>query len=186
MPNAPRVLVILAEGYESIEAVTPVNVLRRAGAEVTVAGVGDGPVLCSRGVKILPDAPLASVADDPFDLVVLPGGMPGATNLRDEPLVKQVIERALESDGAVGAICAAPAVVLSTHGFLTGKAATCHPSLAEQMVDGKRIDDRVVVDGNVITSKGAGTAMEFAFSLVHYLFGAKKVVEVNEGMFARI
>ena len=179
-------LVILAEGFEEIEAVTPIDVLRRAGAEVTVAGVGDGPITGSRGVTILPDAPLAEVADRDYDVVVLPGGMPGATNLRDEPRMKEILTRTLEKDGVVGAICASPAVVLDTLGFLVGKVATCHPALAEDMKTGNRTEDRVVVDGNIVTSKGPGTALEFSLALVRHVFGPAKAHEVNAPMFGKV
>jgi 4-methyl-5(b-hydroxyethyl)-thiazole monophosphate biosynthesis len=180
-----KVLVILAEGFEEIEAVTPIDVLRRAGAEVTAAGLGEGPVRGSRGITLVPDASLAEVEDVDFDLVVLPGGMPGATNLRDDPRVKRVLSRTLNRDRSVAAICASPAVVLSAHGFLAGRKATCHPNLAGEMKECQRVDERVVVDGNIITSKGAGTAMEFALTLVTHLFGESKAEEVNAPMFAR-
>ena len=179
-----KVLVILAEGFEEIEAVTPIDVLRRAGAEVVAAGLADGPVKGSRGISILPDAPLSDVEEEEFDLLVLPGGLPGATNLRDDPRVKGLIERTLAANGTVGAICAAPATVLSTHGFLAGRRATCHPNLAEDMVQGELVDERVVVDGNIVTSKGPGTAMEFALTLVAELYGPDKAEEVNAPMFA--
>ncbi|MHC4471821.1 MAG: DJ-1 family glyoxalase III [Planctomycetota bacterium] len=181
-----RVLVILAEGFEEIEAVTPIDVLRRAGAEVTAAGLGAGPVKGSRGVTLLPDAPLSEIEEEEFDLVVLPGG-PGAAELRDDPRVTRILTRTLAADRRVGAICASPAVVLSTHGFLAGKRATCHPNVvSEHMKEGDLVDERVVVDGNVTTGKGAGTAMEFAMALVAELFGPEKVEEVNARMYARL
>jgi len=181
-----NVLVILAEGFEEIEAVCAIDVLRRAGAEVVVAGLDAKPVKASRGVVIVPDAPLEDVAEHDFDLVVLPGGMPGAANLRDDPRVKEVIARALEKGLMVGAICAAPAVVLASHGFLHGRRATCHPNLESEMTTGTLTGDRVTVDGNIVTSKGPGTALEFALTLVEQLFGKAKAEEVNAPMFTRL
>ena len=180
------VLVILAEGFEEIEAVTPIDVLRRAGAEVTVAGLSDGPVRGSRGVLVVPDKSLNAVLSDEFDLVVLPGGMPGATNLRADDRVGAILARTLEADGTVGAICAAPAVVLDSLGLLRGRRATCHPALADEMKEGALTNERVTVDGRIVTSKGPGTAMEFALALVAALYGEKKACEVNEPMFARV
>ena len=99
-----KVLVILAEGFEEIEAVCAIDVLRRAGAEVVAAGLTGDPVLGSRGITLLPDAALSDAAGEKYDLVVLPGGMPGASNLRDDPRVKEVIARTLTLGGMVGAI----------------------------------------------------------------------------------
>ena len=180
-----RVLVILAEGFEEIEAICAIDVLRRADAEVVVAGLGEGPVRASRGVVVVPDVALADALTDDYDLVVLPGGMPGAANLRDDTRVKEVVTRTLKADGSVGAICAAPAVVLESYGLLRGRRATCHPNLAGEMVEGTLTNERVTVDGNLITSKGPGTALEFALTLVAHLFGEEKAEEVNAPMFTR-
>ena len=138
-----KVLVILAKGFEEIEAVTPIDVLRRAGAEVTVAGLTAESVLGSRGISIIPDARLDAVAHEDYDLVVLPGGMPGATNLKNDATVKAVLKKAIEADRTVGAICASPAVVLDSHGFLKNRRATCHPARASEMTEGTLTDDRV-------------------------------------------
>ncbi len=179
-----KVLTILAEGFEEIEAVTPVDVLRRAGAEVTVAGLTGDPVCGSRGIVIVPDAALSAVAGTAWDLVVLPGGMPGATNLRNDPLVRTVLEETARAGRTIAAICASPAVVFDSFGLLRGRRATCHPALAGEMGEGTLTGERVTVDGNIITSMGPGTAMEFALALVKELFGEEKAAEVNAPMFA--
>lgn len=184
---AKSVLVLLAEGFEEIEAVTAIDVLRRAGAEVVAAGLTEGPIAASRGVRILPDAPLDDVLDRDFDLVVLPGGMPGAANLRDDPRVARLVANQISKpDRVLGAICAAPAVVLSSLGLLRGRRATGHPNFAEKIRDTERADGRVVVDGNLVTSKGPGTALEFALKLVEVLFGPEKARDVNAPMYARV
>lgn len=167
----PKVLVPVADGSEEIEAVTIVDVLRRAGAQVTLASVDGLEITASRGVKLVADCLIADCKDEDFDLVVLPGGMPGAEHLRDDAILKQILLRQHSGGGLYGAICAAPAVVLETYGLLKGRRATCHPVFVDQLLDASAAPSRVVVDGNCITSRGPGTAMEFALKLVELLFG---------------
>ncbi len=168
---SPKVLVPVADGSEEIEAVTIIDVLRRAGAQVTVASVDALEITASRGVKLVADCLVAECEEEDFDLVVLPGGMPGAEHLRDNEILKQILVRQHSSGGLYGAICAAPAVVLETHGLLKGRRATCHPGFVDQLNDASAAPSRVAVDGNCITSRGPGTAMEFALKLVELLFG---------------
>ena len=167
----PKVLVPVADGSEEIEAVTIIDVLRRAGAQVTVASVDALEITASRGVKLVADCLITDCEDENFDLVVLPGGMPGAEHMRDNAVLKRILLRQHDSGGLCGAICAAPAVVLETHGLLKGRRATCHPNFVDQLHDACAAPSRVVVDGNCITSRGPGTAMEFALKLVEVLFG---------------
>jgi 4-methyl-5(b-hydroxyethyl)-thiazole monophosphate biosynthesis len=176
-----RVLVPLAPGFEEIEAITIIDILRRAGVQVTVAGTQPGVIEASRQTKHLPDCLLKDVRAEDFDMVVLPGGMPGTINLRNDPHLKNLLLQCRQ----VAAICAAP-TVLSDYGLLADRAATCHPSVREKLVAGKISDARVVVDGHVVTSQAAGTAMEFAFQLVELLCGSDKVAEVNRGVLARL
>lgn len=182
-----KVLVPLAPGFEEIEAITVIDILRRAGVEVMVAGTQPGAIEASRKTRHLPDCGLddALTRADEFDMIVLPGGQPGTNNLRADPRIKTLIERLRARNKIIAAICAAP-TVLSAYGVLKGKRATCHPGSRAQLAAGEVVNDRVVVDGSVITSQSAGTAMEFAFKLVELLCGAEKAAEVNQGVQARL
>jgi len=177
-----KVLVPIAEGTEEIEAVCIIDVLRRAGAEVVVASVGEKEVTCSRGVKIVADKRLAECKAETFDLIALPGGIPGAENLRDSGELAGLLKAQVDSGVLFGAICASPAVVLQAHGLLENRRATCHPGFADQLEPNASIESRVVVDGNCVTSRGPGTALEFALKLVELLYGKEKAREVGEPM----
>ena len=182
-----KVLVPLAPGFEDIEAITIIDILRRAGIDVVVAGTQPGPIVASRQTKHLPDCLLDDVRAEDIDMIVLPGGQPGATNLRNDSRVRRFIETVQANDGRIAAICAAP-TVLAAYGVLHGRVATSHPSVrAEVAAASKEISDqRVVVDGPIVTSQAAGTAMEFAFKLVEILCGPDKAAEVNRGVLARL
>lgn len=181
-----RVLVPLAPGFEEIEAITVIDILRRADIHVTVAGTVPGTITASRGTRHLPDCLLADCRPNDYDLLVLPGGLPGTTNLRQDPRLRSIIETFRARHRPIAAICAAP-TILAAYGLLTGKTATSHPSVRDEIakVAGHVSEERVVVDGDLITSQAAGTAMEFAFKLVEYLCGPDVVAEVNEGVRAR-
>jgi 4-methyl-5(b-hydroxyethyl)-thiazole monophosphate biosynthesis len=180
----PKALVILAEGFEELEAAAPITILRRAGVDVTVAGLKDQPIRGSRGITFVPDAQLEWVADQVFDLVVLPGGMPGTLNLRNSRLVTHVVRAAEQRGALVAAICAAP-IVLGAMGLLKGRRATSHASVRAELsvANAELVSDRaVVVDGRIVTSQGAGTAVEFGLALVQLLLGDAKAAEVAHGM----
>jgi len=166
-----RVLVPLAEGFEELEAVTIIDMLRRAGIEVIVASLAGSPVRGSHGIELAADATLDEVSRQEFDLVALPGGMPGATNLRDDPRIIAIIRRLHASGGRIAAICAAP-MVLASAGVLKGRRATCYPGVLEHAADLTLVDEPVVVDDGLITSRGPGTALDFALELVAQLQGA--------------
>ncbi|MCP3952370.1 MAG: DJ-1 family protein [Desulfobacterales bacterium] len=177
-----KVLVPIADGTEEIEAVCIINVLRRAGAEVVVASVGKKEVACSRGVMIVADKLIADCLAESFDLIVLPGGVPGAQNLRDSTALTELLKKQAGAGGFFGAICASPAVVLQAHGLLENRRATTHPGFTDQLEPNVSIENRVVVDGNCITSRGPGTALEFALKLVEMLYGPEKARKVGEPM----
>jgi len=176
-----RVVVPLAEGFEEIEAVAIVDVLRRAGVGVTVAGVGGDVVTGSHGIRVECDAHIGSVDPDETDAIVLPGGMPGARNLGENEAVLRLLRTMARDGKLIGAICAAP-TVLNAAGILEGRQATSHPAHENEMDRCQYKRKRVVVDGNLITSRGAGTAIEFAAELVAKLVGA----EIAEDILTRI
>ncbi|MBI5598647.1 MAG: DJ-1/PfpI family protein [Deltaproteobacteria bacterium] len=180
-----KVLIPIAPGFEEVEAITVVDILRRAGAEVVTAGVVTGPIEGRNGVKVLADTTVDTVLDAAFDMVVLPGGAKGTENLKKDSRVKGIVEAHFKKGKFIAAICAAP-TILSTIGITRGKTVTCHPSVTAELKGEKVTDDRVRVDGNIITSRSPGTAMEFAFTLAELLFGKEKAVEVNKGVIAKL
>jgi 4-methyl-5(b-hydroxyethyl)-thiazole monophosphate biosynthesis len=175
-----RILVPLADGCEELEAVTIIDLLRRAGLEVVTAGLRDGPVKASRGVVLLPDTTLDAVLGDDFDMIVLPGGLPGADHLDQDPRVHRLIQRLAEQGKFTAAICAAPKVLASA-GVLDGRRATAYPGVidASALPATRVLEQAVVVDGTVVTSRGPGTAMDFALELIEQLAGraAREAVE---------
>jgi 4-methyl-5(b-hydroxyethyl)-thiazole monophosphate biosynthesis len=177
-----RVLVPIADGSEEMEAVIIIDVLRRAGAEVTLASVGDRQVTASRGVTIVADTTIDTCRDAVFDLIVLPGGIPGAEHLRDSVILTDLLSGQRAQDRWYAAICAAPAVVLAHHGLLGPERATCHPAFRDQLPDDSLADLPVVVAGRCVTSQGAGTALIFALQLVELLFDRSTADAVATGM----
>ncbi len=175
------VCVLLANGFEEIEAVTIIDVLRRAGIEASVLGVTDRSVRGSHGITVNADGLLAEGADQAWDMVVLPGGMPGSANLRDDAAVQDLLKRQAERGGKLAAICAAP-IALAAAGVLSGRRATSYPTFADQLGDADYEHTAVVVDGNVVTSRGPGTALPFALKLVAELQGAELAGQLGEQM----
>ncbi|QHB33575.1 protein deglycase YajL [Yersinia canariae] len=176
-------LVCLAPGSEETEAVTTIDILVRAGISVTTASVaGDGAleITCSRGVRLLADARLVDVADQKFDVVVLPGGIKGAECLRDSPLLVATVEQAHKEGRLVAAICAAPALVLEHHKLFPVGNMTGFPALKDKIDPTKWMDQRVVYDRrvNLVTSQGPGTSIDFALKIVFLLLGREKAEEI--------
>lgn len=177
-----KVLVILADGFEELEALSPIDVLRRAGAVVTVAGLDKKEITSSRGVCVVCDTVLNQTSADAWDAVVLPGGMPGALNLHNSNEVSQVVLNVHGNGGLVCAICASPAVVLAPLGVLNGVKACCYPGMESQAPGVEFLQDRVVKDKNIITARGAGCAVEFALAVVSALYGEKKAEQLASSM----
>lgn len=176
-----NVLVLFAEGSEELEAVTIVNILRRAGISVTLAGLGAGPLRGSRGVTLMPERTLDEVLHDDFDMLVLPGGQPGTNNLKADQRVLKLVQRMAQQDKYVSAICAAPAV-LANAGLLDGKKATSFPGALDAFPKVQQQAGAIIEDGRVITSRGPGTAMDFALILAERLAGADKRRAVEAGL----
>ncbi len=178
----PSVLTLLADGFEEVEAVTPIDFLRRAGAEVTVASLAEHRHVTGRsGLTVHADVALAEVGDRLFDMLFLPGG-PGVKNLRAEPRVLEIVRRHAAAGKWLAAICAAP-IVLNAAGVLEGHRYTAHFSVASELPE-IVADRRVVADGNVLTSRGAGTAIDFGLLLVEKLVSLDKAGEIARAVCA--
>lgn len=167
-----KVLVPIAEGCEELEAITIIDLLRRAEIEVVSAGLSEGSVACSRGTVLVPDTTLDSVEGDRFDMIVLPGGLPGADHLNNDERIHRRLREMAEENQYTAAICAAPKV-LATAGLLDGHKATSYPGAlnAEDLPHTELLETAVVVDGRVVTSRGPGTAIDFALTLIALLVG---------------
>ena len=166
-----KALVVLAEGFEEIEAITTIDILRRAGIDVTVAGLNDININGSHGIKVTADRKLDAAGFD-FDACIFPGGMPGATNLASSEKVKCLIQKMDQDKKLIAAICASPAIVLAPTGVLNNKSATCYPGMQENFGNEIRYkEDNVVMDENIITSRGPATALSFSLAIVERLTG---------------
>jgi len=165
-----RVLVLLAPGFEELEAVTVIDILRRAGVEVVVAGTTTGPIVGGHRIPLVPDTTLPAAGQDAFDMIVLPGGGEGTANLRRDSRVASVIRRHVDQGRYVAAICAAPAV-LADMGLLARKRVTSYPAFQSELPGSVYSSERVVIDDRIVTSRSPGTALEFALTLVELLVG---------------
>ncbi len=180
----PKVLVPIAEGFEEMEAVIVVDVLRRADiAVVTAALTSCLTVAGSHGIPMVADTTLDAVLEDSFDAVALPGGLPGAIHLRDDARVAKLTRGVVERGGWAAAICAAP-MALAAFGLLQGKAFTSHPSVRDRLAEagGTYVEQRVAADGRIVTSRSPGTALEFALALVARLADEATARRLSEAM----
>ena len=167
------VYLFLAEGFEEVEALTPLDYLRRAGIEVRSVGVTGRIVTGSHGIMVHTDTTPDQLEFDQIEMIVLPGGMPGTLNLEKSQVVQQAIDVCMEKNHIIGAICAAPSI-LGHKGLLQGKTATCFPGFEQELVGANHQNQPVCVDGNIVTSRGAGAAQQFSFALVEQLLGKEK------------
>ncbi len=173
------VLIPLAHGSEDIESVTLIDVLRRAQAEVTVASVEEQlQIRAARGTRITADALISECRETDWDLIALPGGMPGADRLHDCPALQGLLRRQHERQQLLAAVCAAPARVLGRLGLLDGRRATCYPGFEGDLPGGRVAPGPLVIDGHLTTSRGPGTVMAFALNLVGQLYGPAHAAEI--------
>lgn len=181
-----NVLVPVANGTEEIEAVTIIDTLVRSGAKVTVASVSsDKNVICSRGVKLQADVLIGECLSNNWDIIVCPGGMPGAEHLRDSKELTDLLNTQALQNKYIAAICASPAIVLATHNLLGNKSATCYPAskfITAIEKKAKYSMEKVVVDGNIITSQGPGTSLLFSLKLVELLYGPEQALLLSKEM----
>jgi 4-methyl-5(b-hydroxyethyl)-thiazole monophosphate biosynthesis len=176
-----KVALFLADGFEEVEAITPADFLRRSGVDLILVGVTGKKVTGAHGIVIECDVEVSQLSGD-LDGIIIPGGMPGAANIAADEKTMKIIQATLESDILVGAICAAPAVVLGVNGLINGRPFTCYPGFENSFIGAQFLEDRVVVDSNLITSRGPGTAAEFSLALIEYLCGegeSKKIYKAT-------
>ena len=177
------IYLFLANGFEEVEALAPLDLLRRAGCAVTTVGIGGETVLGAHGIPVVADLPDVMYRDAKPEMVILPGGMPGATHLDESKTVEAALRAAASSNAYLAAICAAP-MVLGKRGYLEGKRATCYPGFEEHLHGATVTAERIVIDGNVITAAGMGVAVEFGLALVTALCGKEKAAELRHAILA--
>jgi len=176
-----KVVVLVADGFEEVEAVSIVDVLRRAEIEVVIAGLHEGPLNSAGGVRIVPDSLIDAIRAEDFDMIVLPGGQPGSDNLNADARVSKLLREFREKGKLTGAICAAP-YVLANAGILEGKRATCYPTYKDKLGAVVYEEEAVVVDGNILTSRGPGTALAFGLAIAERFVGKARAEQIREGM----
>lgn len=174
-----KAVIVLADGFETVEALAPVDILRRGGVEVTMASITqDRIVTSSHKVRMETDALLSELNVLEYDAIILPGGMPGTIHLGESELVKEALLAMNEAGKLLAAICAAPGV-LGKYGILTGKNACSYPEHEANLTGANVLRDAVVVDGNIVTSRGMGTTLKFSFKLLEILMSRERAEEVK-------
>lgn len=175
--------VFLADGFEEIEALAPIDILRRASKPVTVVGVTGKTVTGAHGIKVTADVTIDEASREDIDMIVLPGGLPGADNLQNSPEVCEYIALANDKGAFIAAICAAPKI-LGALGLLKGKEAICYPGFENELKGAVISDKKVVCDGNIITAAGMGVAVDFALKLVELLASSEASEKIRKGIIA--
>ncbi|XP_074599494.1 protein dj-1beta-like isoform X1 [Brevipalpus obovatus] len=185
--STTKALLIIADGSEEMEAVITADVLRRAKIDVTVAGLdGDKPVKCSRNIVLMPDTSLEQVREKEFDVIILPGGLGGSEAFAASELLGTLLKKQESIGKDIAAICAAP-IALKSHKILLGKKITCYPGVVEKLKETHSVsEDRVVIDGNLITSRGPGTAFEFGLAMVEKYVGKEQAKTIGDAMLVKI
>lgn len=179
------IYMFLADGFEEVEALCPLDILRRAGLEVTTVGIGKDTIIGAHGITVQADIPDVMYRDSSPDMIILPGGMPGSSNLDESKTVDAALRAAARKGAYLCAICAAP-MVLGKRGYLNGKRAVCYPGF-EQHLEGATVSETetVVRDGNMITAKGMGVALEFGLELVRTLKNDETAEQIKKSIFAK-
>ncbi|MDR0760219.1 MAG: DJ-1/PfpI family protein [Treponema sp.] len=179
-----KALVFLADGFEEVEAVTPIDYLRRAGITVTTASVsGSKTVTGAHSLPVIADTLITELTEGSvWDVIVCPGGMPGAANIAASPSARSLLKAQAERGRWIAAICASPAVVLAPLGILQGRRFTCYPGMEDRVADAHWSAGSVVADGNIITSRGAGTAGRFAVAIIAWLLSQKDADKIADSV----
>ena len=175
------IVILLADGFEEIEALTPLDVLRRANLDVKTVAVGSKIAIGSHGIPVVCDMTADEVNLDKVSTVIFPGGMPGSLNLDASDFTDKIIARVTENNGRIAAICAAP-LILGRRGLLKNKNAICYPGFEKELIGAKISESSVVTDGNITTAKGMGVALAFSLELVSLICGNDKAKEISNAI----
>ena len=175
------IAVLLADGFEEIEALTPVDMLRRAGLDVKTVAIGSKVAVGAHKIPVICDMEAKEVNEDELSMVIFPGGMPGSLNLDASPFSDKFINAVNKNGGRIAAICAAP-LVLGRRGLLVGKEAICYPGFEAELVGAKISKKSVVTDGNITTAKGMGVALEFSREIISLILGKEKALELKSAI----
>lgn len=181
------IAILLADGFEEVEALTPLDIMRRAGLDARTVAIGSKVAIGSHGIAVVCDMTADEVKLDEVTMAIFPGGMPGSLNLDASPFTDEIINSLVKRGGRLAAICAAP-LVLGRRGLLSGKAAVCYPGFENELVGAKipeESDVRTVTDGNITTSRGMGAAIDFSLEIVKSLLGEKKAEEIASAIIYR-